>query len=40
MAKRECKGGKDGAAEILGLKPTTLGSRMHKLGIRRPASNC
>ena len=31
--------GKDGAAEILGLKPTTLGSRMHKLGIRRPSNN-
>ncbi|MFI5396840.1 MAG: sigma 54-interacting transcriptional regulator [Candidatus Binatia bacterium] len=31
--------GKDGAAEILGLKPTTLGSRMHKIGIRRPSSN-
>ena len=27
--------GKDGAAEILGLKPTTLESRMRKLGIRR-----
>ena len=30
--------GKAGAAEILGLKPTTLSSRMQKLGIRRPAS--
>lgn len=28
--------GKSGAAEILGLKPTTLKSRMDKLGIRRP----
>ena len=27
--------GKDGAAEILGLKPTTLESRMQKLGIKR-----
>jgi DNA-binding NtrC family response regulator len=27
--------GKNGAAEILGLKPTTLESRMQKLGIRR-----
>jgi formate hydrogenlyase transcriptional activator len=30
--------GSDGAAEILGLKPTTLTSRMAKLGIRRRAS--
>lgn len=29
--------GRNGAAEILGLKPTTLESRMKKLGIRRPA---
>jgi formate hydrogenlyase transcriptional activator len=29
--------GKRGAAEILGLKPTTLETRMAKLGIRRPA---
>jgi formate hydrogenlyase transcriptional activator len=29
--------GKNGAAEILGLKPTTMASRMAKLGIRRPA---
>ena len=29
--------GHDGAAEILGLKPTTLNSRIKKLGIRRPA---
>jgi PAS domain S-box-containing protein len=29
--------GKHGAAEILGLKPTTLENRMAKLGIRRPA---
>lgn len=28
--------GKRGAAEILGLKPTTLESRMAKLGVRRP----
>jgi transcriptional regulator with GAF, ATPase, and Fis domain len=27
--------GKDGAAEILGIKPTTLESRMQKLGIKR-----
>ncbi|HLO26738.1 MAG TPA: sigma 54-interacting transcriptional regulator [Geobacteraceae bacterium] len=27
--------GKDGAAEILGLKPTTLESRMKKLGVKR-----
>jgi transcriptional regulator with GAF, ATPase, and Fis domain len=29
--------GKNGAAEVLGLKPTTLTSRLAKLGIRRPA---
>jgi len=29
--------GKEGAAEILGLKPTTLEARMKKLGIKRPA---
>ena len=28
--------GADGAAERLGLKPNTLGSRMKSLGIRRP----
>jgi transcriptional regulator with GAF, ATPase, and Fis domain len=28
--------GKDGAAEILGLHPSTLRARMHKLGITRP----
>jgi len=28
--------GKGGAAEILGLKPTTLEARMKKLGIARP----
>jgi len=28
--------GKNGAAEILGLNPSTLRARMHKLGIRRP----
>nr|WP_281412899.1 helix-turn-helix domain-containing protein [Geobacter grbiciae] len=27
--------GANGAAEILGLKPTTLNSRMKKLGIKR-----
>jgi transcriptional regulator with GAF, ATPase, and Fis domain len=27
--------GKSGAAELLGLKPSTLQSRMKKLGIRR-----
>jgi transcriptional regulator with GAF, ATPase, and Fis domain len=30
--------GKDGAAERLGLKRTTLQSRMKKLGIQRPTS--
>ena len=29
--------GKGGAAEIIGLKPTTLEAKMKKLGIRRPA---
>ena len=28
--------GQKGAAQILGLKPTTLRSKMEKLGIRRP----
>jgi len=28
--------GKDGAAVILGLHPSTLRARMHKLGILRP----
>ncbi len=28
--------GRGGAAEIMGLKPTTLEARMKKLGIRRP----
>ncbi len=28
--------GKAGAAEVLGLKPTTLHSKMKKLGIQRP----
>ncbi len=32
-----CIRGKNGAAEISGLKPTTLESRMAKLGIRRPS---
>ena len=27
--------GKDGAAEILGINPKTLESRMHRLGIQR-----
>jgi len=31
--------GQDGAAEILGLKRTTLQSKMKKLGIRRPTHN-
>jgi transcriptional regulator with GAF, ATPase, and Fis domain len=29
--------GQHGAAEILGLKPTTLSSKMQKLGIKRPS---
>ena len=29
--------GAEGAAEVLGLSPTTLESRMTKLGIRRPS---
>nr|WP_316630057.1 sigma 54-interacting transcriptional regulator [uncultured Brevundimonas sp.] len=29
-------GGKDGAAELLGIKPTTLASRMRKLELERP----
>jgi formate hydrogenlyase transcriptional activator len=29
--------GVDGAAELLGLKPTTLSSRIEKLGLKRPA---
>jgi transcriptional regulator with GAF, ATPase, and Fis domain len=28
--------GVDGAAELLGLKPTTLISRIEKLGLKRP----
>jgi len=28
--------GADGAAELLGVKPTTLLSRMKKMGIKRP----
>ena len=31
-------GGRGGAAEILGMKPTTLRSRMKKLGVERPTS--
>lgn len=30
--------GVDGAAELLGMKPTTLSSRIEKMGLRRPAS--
>jgi transcriptional regulator with GAF, ATPase, and Fis domain len=30
--------GKNGAAKILGLNPTTLEARMKKLGINRPTS--
>jgi formate hydrogenlyase transcriptional activator len=30
--------GKGGAAEMLGLRPTTLHSRMKKLGVSRPRS--
>ncbi|MEA3277768.1 MAG: helix-turn-helix domain-containing protein [Pseudomonadota bacterium] len=30
--------GPGGAAEVLGIKPTTLESRMKKLGLRRPGS--
>jgi len=29
--------GADGAAELLGLKPTTLVTRMQKMGLKRPA---
>ena len=29
--------GVDGAAELLGIRPTTLSSRMEKMGLRRPA---
>jgi transcriptional regulator with GAF, ATPase, and Fis domain len=29
--------GADGAAELLGLKPTTLVTRMKKMGLKRPA---
>jgi transcriptional regulator with GAF, ATPase, and Fis domain len=29
--------GRSGAAELLGLKPTTLIERMRRMGIRRPA---
>jgi formate hydrogenlyase transcriptional activator len=32
--------GVDGAAERLGLRPTTLETRMAKLGIKRPAQRC
>jgi transcriptional regulator with GAF, ATPase, and Fis domain len=30
--------GPDGAAALLGLKPTTLSSRIKKLGLRKPPS--
>jgi transcriptional regulator with GAF, ATPase, and Fis domain len=30
--------GENGAAELLGLKPTTLISRMKKIGLKRPAA--
>ena len=30
--------GRNGAAEILGLKPSTLYARMKKLGVERPAT--
>jgi transcriptional regulator with GAF, ATPase, and Fis domain len=30
--------GADGAAELLGVKPTTLLSRIKKMGLKRPAS--
>jgi transcriptional regulator with GAF, ATPase, and Fis domain len=29
-------GGRDGAAELLGVKPTTLLSRMDKWGLKKP----
>jgi formate hydrogenlyase transcriptional activator len=32
--------GRAGAAEVLGLKPTTLHAKMKKLGIRRPSAPC
>jgi DNA-binding NtrC family response regulator len=32
--------GTDGAAEVLGVNPATLDSRMKKLGIRRPRQRC
>ena len=35
---RWCIEGKGGAAEILGLHPSTLRARMHKLGIVRPGT--
>lgn len=31
--------GRDGAAELLGVKPTTLLTRLKRMGIKRPASN-
>jgi len=30
--------GPDGAAELLGVKPTTLVTRMNTMGLKRPAS--
>jgi transcriptional regulator with GAF, ATPase, and Fis domain len=40
-ALRQCGGrirGSGGAAELLGLKPTTLASRIKTLGIRNPTA--
>jgi len=31
--------GKEGAAELLGIKPTTLASRMASLGIEKSSTN-
>ena len=33
-----CVSGRAGAADILGLKPTTLHAKMKRLGIRRPSA--
>jgi transcriptional regulator with GAF, ATPase, and Fis domain len=32
--------GADGAAKLLGVKPTTLISRMERMGLKRPALEC
>jgi len=32
--------GNQGAASILGIRPSTLRARMHKLGIERPDASC